>query len=352
MPNPNTIPTIRYQDIQIDDVELRQQFKSLMAAGNYTQAIQILTNNAQQLHGKAYIAETINTLMSGVLELESWFNTGVTVYLSNLATQYQNMINEFRRAGTWDSATAYIPYNFVVQDEELYMCIQETTAGIPVTNETYWLHLNIRGLTGVPGVDVVMRYNYNSGTTYQANDLVVYQGRIYVALQTTSGIDPTDTSRWLLFLAVIPGEIIVSTTAPEDVIDGTVWFQVESDPNSATDTTPILGQFNRYIESSDEWEIMYPNTLFELIDGTEIFAPLLYYEQLDIQVSQWVNNTFTYTNNLIGADSIIKILPDIPMTDLEYNLYNQLTISITGNSFTLTVEDTPAVPVGIRILIQ
>ena len=46
MPNPNTLSWYHYQDIQIPDVSLRNQFKQLWNVGNYTSALNLLQLNS------------------------------------------------------------------------------------------------------------------------------------------------------------------------------------------------------------------------------------------------------------------------------------------------------------------
>ena len=97
MPNPNTLDWLHYQDIQIPDVVLCQQFRQYIQVGNYDQALLLLIENADQLQGKAYIAEVINTIIEGIVNLEERYNTGVTEYLSNLETQFETLINNFKK---------------------------------------------------------------------------------------------------------------------------------------------------------------------------------------------------------------------------------------------------------------
>ena len=59
MANPNNLPYLRYQDIQIPDVQLRTQFQQFFQTGNYVEAISILSGNAAQLQGKAFIANNL-----------------------------------------------------------------------------------------------------------------------------------------------------------------------------------------------------------------------------------------------------------------------------------------------------
>lgn len=355
MPNPNTITTIRHQDIQIDDVNLRTQFENMVQVGQYQQALDLLTTNAQQLQGKAYIANLINTIITGILTLENYYNTGVTIYLSNLAVQFQTMINNFLNRGLWNDTTEYVERNFVVYNDDVYMALQDVPVGTLPTNTTYWLFLGLQGLDGAPGTDVVMRYNWNSSTIYQPNDLVVYNDAIWVNLVSSSGpnTDPINNpSSWLLFMQPEAKGIHVGINPPDDPINNSVWFQTTIDPLAQPTGTNIVGVFNRYIQSSAQWEPMYPRTVFQLVNDRGDYIPLMYYEERTITVAEWVNNQYTFSNPYIGADSVVNIFPVIPISSQAYRTYNLMKISISGTTVTLSVTEAPTVDLSIRVKIQ
>lgn len=353
MPNPNTIPWLHYQDIQIPDVTLQQQFKQYVLGGQYNQALALLTTNEQQLQGKAYIANTINTIASGILDLESRFNNGVTLFLSDLATQYNDLIINMKKAGTWNANTQYVPYNFVIYNQQIYMCLIEPPIGILPTSSYYWLYLGLRGETGAPGVNVTMQYDWNNGASYQPNDLVVYDNNIYVALKTNSGVTPgTDETTWLLFLVSVPGQIFIGTTAPQYYGQNTVWFQTQVDPLQATDTTPIVGLFNRYNTEINDWEPMYPNTLFTWLDNTSNYAPPAVFIDLTIQPNMWNNFQYIYAYPELTETSWVDIYPVTTMTSEQLQVYNELQLSFNGQNIVLTISSKPTVSLPIIIKIQ
>lgn len=352
MANPNTIPWLHYQDLQIPDVTLRTQFRQYMQAGQYAEALDLLSNNAAQLQGKAYIANTINTITNGILELEGYYNTGVTLYLSNLATQYFALVDNLKKAGTWLSTTQYTPYNFVVYNNNVYMCFKEPPIGTLPTDNQYWLYLGLRGQQGAPGVDVVMRYNWSSTNTYAPNDLVVYDGNIYVALTNNTNVIPTSSSTdWLLFLKIDKGQIYVGTTPPINPSNDTIWFQTQTDPSQATTTEPIIGQFMRYISAEATWDEMYPNVLFTWIVDESNYAPSMFVDNVTIPQTEWNNNQWKYVYNKLTEQSIVHILPSNGLTSTQISMYNNLSISITGTTITLTcgISQTSDLPIIIQI---
>lgn len=355
MANPNTITYRRHQDIQIDDVNIRTQFQNYMMVGQYQQAINLLATNSAQLDSKAYVANIINTIVTGVLTLENYFNTGVTVFLSSLATHYQFLIDNLKHMQEWNNAIEYHTYNFVVYNEQVYMALQDAPVGTLPTNTTYWLYLGLRGEDGAPGVDLTMEYNWDSNTIYQPNDLVVYNDAIYVNLTSISGpgTDPINNpDAWLLFLQPVKTGIAIGTNAPEGIVGNQVWFRTQSDPLTATTTDPIIGTFFRYVQETDVWEEMYPGTLFTIIDDADEYVPVMHYEERTLQTTDWINDTYSFTNGLIGQYTEVHILPIVPMNSAAERFYNLMTITISGTTVTLSITETPTVPIGIRIIIQ
>ena len=351
MPNPNTIPYLRYQDIQLPDVNLRQQFQEYMATGQYNEAMVLLLTN-QQLQGKAYIASAINTIINGVMDLEERYYNGTTVFLSNLAAQYNLLINNLKRSGTWNNSIQYTPYNFVIYNQEFYMCIVQPPIGTLPTDDNYWVYVGLRGNPGAPGVDLIMQYEWEAGKTYNPNDLVTHDGDIYVALTQNTGLPPDlNPSTWLLFLKMDKGGITVGITPPDLPSNNAMWFQTQSDPSTATTTTPIIGQFKRYIAEQEIWDEMYPNTLFNLLVDADNFEPNVFITQQTIQKTDWTSNTWSYIYNNLTEQNIVDILPVNEMTEAQIELYNSLSISISDITITLTSSITPTTSLTIRIQI-
>lgn len=362
MPNPNTLEWLHYQDIQIPDVVLRQQFRQYMETGQYAEALAILSNNGNQLKGKAYIADTINKIISGVINLQERYNTGVTVYLSDLAIQYNVLIDNLRKRGNWQSNIQYTPYNFVIYDENIYMCFQKPPLGTLPTDTTYWLFLGLRGSVGVPGTNVNMRYNWDAGTPYELNDLVVYNGNIYCAKNANTNVVPTDSNTWVLFLAVGEGKINVGVTPPEKPARDMIWFQTQSDPNTATTNDPIIGIFKKYNKDTESWDDMYPETLFTLIENTENFLQSLNQIETNISWKEWDENLeFSYTIDTSNVSNISifpgqgMFNPSFPsgVRELMYYYYNYLSLKeINENGIVFKIGIRPTlgyIPICIQL---
>ena len=352
MANPNNLNFLKYQDIQIPDINLQKQFKEYFTAGNYMEAINILVNNSQ-LVGKAFVANTINVISSGILALENFYNEGVTIFLSNLSNQYFVLINNLINKKQWFASIQYEKYNFVIYNDEIYMCLQTPPIGTPPTNDTYWLYLGLKGIDGAPGTNVNMQYTWNSVTTYEVNDLVVYGTNIYVALEENTNVIPdANPNTWLVFLASTPGQIYVGMNPPDYPVQNTIWFQTQSDPLLKTDTTPIIGLFNYYDDNENQWVPMYPNTLFTWVDGNNGYTQSMVEIDLNIQPIDWNNLEYTYIYQKLIENNIVSILPSSTITSEQLNVYNQLNLSIENQNIILSINSLPTVSLPVRLLIQ
>lgn len=360
MPNPNTIPYYRYQDLQIPDAELQQQFLSLVKIGEFNRALLILANNAQQLQGKAFIANTINIIISGLLEMENRYYENVPLFLSNLSKQYSKLILNFKNAGLWNIGTQYTPYNFVDYNGDMYMCLQEPPIGTYPTDTNYWLFIGIRGPKGSPGIDVSVKFDWDSQATYAPNDVVVLGSNMYVALAENTGVNPeTSPDTWSIFLSAVPGKIFVGVTPPTILVQDVIWFQTESDPFTATTTDPINGQFYRWDEFYSQWEPMYPETLFRWVTGTEGLEYIPAAIEKNITISNWEEYdaktlSYTYTYSGLAQKNIVEVFPAEGISKTAFEAYNKLDLIIEGDDIIFTISSsspyiTEQIPVVIKI---
>lgn len=353
MANPNSLFLwLKYQDIQIADIALRTQFESYMSVGNYSQALRLLSDNQSQLQGKAWIGDSINILVNGIVTLESLYNDNVIKFLSDLSESLQSLVDNYRNAGTWIVGNEYKEMNFVAYDNEMYMALRDVPANTPITNTNYWLYIGLRGEQGASGVNVRQQYDYSSGKTYNINDLVVYQGQMYVALKSNTGVLPTNSDTWLLYQRVVKATIFVSNVAPtEDLVNGKIWFKTQSDPYTYLSDTPIIGTFMMY--QNGAWEEMYPDTIFDWVEDKDQYSEVGFEIQTTIQTNEWNNLSVDISNSHITVDSIVNILPQSNMNNAQWIEYNKLESVIVANGKITIVANTQITQsLPIKILVR
>lgn len=353
MANPNSLfPWLKYQDIQIADIALRTQFESYMSVGNYSQALRLLSDNQSQLQGKAWIGDSINTLVNGIITLESLYNDNVIKFLSDLSETLQSLVDNYRNVGTWIVGNEYKELNFVAYDNEMYMALQDVPANAPITDTNYWLYVGLRGEQGVAGVNVRQQYNYSSGKAYNINDLVVYQGQIYVALKSNTNVLPTNSDTWLLYERVVKANIYVSNVAPtEELINGKIWFKTQSDPYTHLADTPIIGTFMMYQKGT--WEEMYPDTIFDWVEDKDQYREVGFEFQAIIQTNEWNNLSVDVSNNHITIDSIVNVMPQSNISNTQWVEYNKLeSVTVANGKITITANSQITQSLPIKILVR
>lgn len=353
MANPNSLfPWLKYQDIQIADIALRTQFESYMSVGNYSQALRLLSDNQSQLQGKAWIGDSINTLVNGIITLESLYNDNVIKFLSDLSKTLQSLVDNYRNIGTWIVGNEYKELNFVAYDNEMYMALQDVPANTPITDTNYWLYVGLRGEQGAAGVNVRQQYDYSSGKAYNINDLVVYQGQIYVALKSNTNVLPTNSDTWLLYERVVKANIYVSNVAPtEELINGKIWFKTQSDPYTHLADTPIIGTFMMY--QNGTWEEMYPDTIFDWVEDKDQYREVGFEFQAIIQTNEWNNLSVDVSNSHITIDSIVNIMPQSNMSNTQWIEYNKLeSVTIANGKITITANSQITQSLPIKILVR
>ena len=353
MANPNSLfPWLKYQDIQIADIALRTQFESYMSVGNYSQALRLLSDNQSQLQGKAWIGDSINTLVNGIITLESLYNDNVIKFLSDLSETLQSLVDNYRNVGTWIVGNAYKELNFVAYDNEMYMALQDVPVNTPITDTNYWLYVGLRGEQGAAGVNVRQQYDYSSGKAYNINDLVVYQGQIYVALKSNTNVLPTNSDTWLLYERVVKANIYVSNVAPtEELINGKIWFKTQSDPYTHLADTPIIGTFMMY--QNGTWEEMYPDTIFDWVEDKDQYREVGFEFQAIIQTNEWNNLSVDVSNNHITIDSIVNVMPQSNMSNTQWIEYNKLeSVTIANGKIIITANSQITQSLPIKILVR
>ncbi len=104
---------------------------------------------------------------------------------------------------------------------------------------------------------------YSSTTTYERLDVVTYQSNTYVALQTTLGNLPTDTSSWMALVKVdnasmsVRGLVKVDGTSITADADGTIHGHAAAGVNSFNGRDgDVLPEYGDY----DAEQIAYDNT--------------------------------------------------------------------------------------------
>lgn len=353
MANPNTIDFYRYQDIQTTDVSLKNQFINYFNNDSYTEALQLLTNNFEQIKDKAFTATTINKIITGVLFIENQYNNDTTVFLSNLAEQYFDLVDNFKNMQNWQNNISYIPYNFVIYNKIVYMCFKNSSNGTLPTNTEFWIEIGLQGQVGAPGTDVAMKFNWDSVIDYVPNDLVVYNKNIYVSLTNNFNSQPDISSNdWLLFLTFGNAFIHAGINPPNNYVNDSIWIKTEVDLDSQNNNNVVDGEVVKYNSVFDIWDNFYPSTIHTQISGSENLVLSGENIYITINPQDWVNNQWVYNYDKLDDNTTIDINTITELSQAQQKLYNSLSLSFLDKQIILTKDSSIIENIELPIIIN
>lgn len=225
MANPNTIPYLRYQEIQTPDASIANSFKQAWNMGSYTTALNILVNNAQQLTGKTLNANAVAKIANSLVTLQSRYDIDTRQFLAAGLDHFQMVTDSIRNLQAYSSTATYVLFNFVLYNNDLYMALDEVPVGTLPTDTRHWLKFDLQGEQGDAAIQGVLKYAWSDTTNYIKNDIVVYNNIVYIALQSTTGnVPPTSPSYWVVLYKAIRQGIEVVDELPVSPAKGTIWF--------------------------------------------------------------------------------------------------------------------------------
>lgn len=205
-------------------------YQQAMQNGDYATAQQYFAqiSNGNQ---KFVDATKINNLIDTCIALQRFYLTDIEPYVEIKQQAWENTINQFSYQGVYSASVSYNKNNFVIADvngvNQLFICLSQTVAGIPVTNTNYWRQLTIRGEQGPSGIDLVFRYAWDSSQTYYINDVVSYNGSVWGCIQQNSNETPSINSDYWELIYTAQQEIYPFTSmAPSSSQVGSLWFEI------------------------------------------------------------------------------------------------------------------------------
>lgn len=215
---------MKYQDIQIPDFPLQQQFVQKWLAEDYVGALAMLSNSS--LSSKKFVSTVFGTLAQTLSVLEQHYFTEFPDALELKLTEYHNAINRFIYKENYDASTNYEVGNYVLYNEAIYACIQDNTNKVP-TDTQYWVYLGLQGETGAYGISANMRYSWSNIPTYNTQDIVYHNENLWYCNETNTGVEPTESAtKWTKFLAVPTVRIVISESEPTNPKEGLVWMKI------------------------------------------------------------------------------------------------------------------------------
>ena len=155
-----------------------------------------------------------------------------------------------------------------------------------------------------------------------------------------------------MYERVVKATIFVSNIAPtEELVNGKIWFKTQSDPYTHLADTPIIGTFMMY--QNGTWEEMYPDTIFDWVEDKDQYREVGFEFQTIISTSQWNNLSVDISNSHITVDSIVNIIPQSNMTNVQWIEYNKLeSVTVANGKITITAHAQIVQNLPIKILVR
>lgn len=244
---------IKWQDLALKNESLRQQFMQYFREGYYSQALALITDNAD-IDSETVRPEVFNMINTSLTYLQNLYYNSVEVVLSEDEQQFQLMINNFINKKEFSETATYVPYNFVVYNQEIYMCLKAATADILPTNTDYWLLIGLKGEIGATAIDTTLKYKWDYKITYSVKDVVTYDNILYVAKTRNNNSQPdTNPEDWEIFMKIPRAKIIVSAIEPnpDALVVGGQWWQVNKVYPNKTVTVSDVNNISLTVNDSE-----------------------------------------------------------------------------------------------------
>ena len=174
-------------------------------------------------------AADFNAMCDTILECKALYEAEDTS-----AQGIQDFMGQFTYRGVWDFANisqykkfSIVRYADSTDGSYLYIANQDiTTTTNPYANSTgtspQWLRITP---VSISNSSTVFRGVYNSGTTYNAGDVVTYNNAFYVNILSSTNVLPTTITNWTLLLDTNMYVAIISPIQPSGLQSGSIWFK-------------------------------------------------------------------------------------------------------------------------------
>ena len=212
-----------FQNLHLADKTYYQNYKTLFKT-NIAGAHQILEES--DLDNKVLGATEINNAIDDISDIETYYYDNVPETLNTHLTNFDTNIHDFISRGSYSSTKTYYFNNIVSYNSQLYYCkvaSGQAISNIAPTNTSYWVYLGLRGEQGAAGLGIILRYAWDSATSYNEKDVVSYNNYLYVAVQSSINQTPSNnTSYWKLLMDY---QISKITTNESDVLVSDIYMQ-------------------------------------------------------------------------------------------------------------------------------
>lgn len=226
---------VEMTDLNSSDGALMTQYQQAMMAGDFSTARNIL-NQIPNSNNKILDSVKMNTLFDTTVALERFYNSDIKDYISNKQEEWEGIVNlftaNFTYKGNYQSGNTYQQNNIVsainAETGDTFLYIAIQNNNAPISDVNSWRPLTIKGSQGASGDGLVFMGVWNQTQPYNINDVVVNNDTLWVALQPNTNKNPSSTSGyWQNYGNFTITNIVVSSSEPSLEV-GNFWFEVIS----------------------------------------------------------------------------------------------------------------------------
>ena len=175
---------------------------------------------AEELAPYIFTTEELNTMQDAMVNLETYFleetvdqltewNQEITQKINNAQTTVDEWIDDrvekYRYKGIWNASTTYYEENVVRHQNSLFILKVESCTGTAPTGldtDPNWeLYMpnqkGDKGDKGDPGLNLLFRGQWATGTAYAQNDMATYGNQLFACTEAHTSGDTFDATKWV-----------------------------------------------------------------------------------------------------------------------------------------------------------
>lgn len=218
----------------MDDMHLSSQSTFLdyyyaMQANNISYANSILANNPS-VQNQIMTADNINILLNETYRRELQPKVDIDYFLAGLQAVFEKMILYTQVRGEWDANTQYNVHNFVYYQNKGYYAYTNTQPPIGTlpTDERYWLEYDVRGVKGYGGINLNLRFDWDSTQDYKKGDVVIFQNKMWYAVADNTNYEPNlNHYPWVIIsMPKMPAKTPIQRATPTGYDIGDFWWRI------------------------------------------------------------------------------------------------------------------------------
>lgn len=235
---PDSVDPLRiFQDVNISNKNLVDQYNGYVAAGNFTAASNLIRANPS-MRDMIINADNMQLFYDAVISLERH-------YMNNF---YQYVVNALQYRGTWSSSTRYSKFDLVryAEDGLAYLAVMENIpVGTLPTSSQYWIALSVKGEQGESGLGMTPRGTWSSAVQYYQYDVVTWDNKLWWAKADNRNSQPfVGSNVWEVALSMSVTGSVTDTTSTNVTSSGVISVDVLSVNNlTSTSTTKPLSAY-------------------------------------------------------------------------------------------------------------